>query len=64
MGNEFFDRWWKTEGCRLLVADKTAPNLQDYAKAAYLAGYRKSKTLHDHIQRMRAAYDRAKASWT
>jgi hypothetical protein len=54
MEEDFFDIWWRREGSRLLLADGKIPNLEDYVKAAFLAGYRKRVAIEKTINELRA----------
>lgn len=53
MEEEFFDTWWKDDGIRLLLPDGQIPGLEDYVKAAYLAGYKKRIKMEQTIQKLR-----------
>lgn len=54
MEEDFFDIWWRRDGARLLLPDGQIPQLEDYVKAAFLAGYRKRVAIEKTINELRA----------
>lgn len=54
MEEDFFDIWWRREGARLLLPDGGIPSLEDYVKAAFLAGYRKRVAIEKTINELKA----------
>lgn len=52
MVSDFFATWWQRQGSRLIVANKTAPGLEDYVMAAFMAGYKKRDDMQETIKRL------------